>query len=221
MKLLLRFFLLVSCFKLGSLTVSAQNHMMDSIRLALQEEPKFYVGFHNRNMIINAQKTRLNGLIGGLDFNKKIKIYIGLYELTKEEKILLGNSSFSSIDSVYRSINSRNMSIGLDYTFYSNGKLYLSIPLQVGSGTTRYNFWEKDQTTLIRTEEYATFPIELGSNAYLEVLPFIALKAGLGYRFSVGKKEVMQLTSPYYNLGVALLLGEAFRYFKKSPAEKS
>jgi hypothetical protein len=192
----------------------AQNNILDSVRIALKEKPTFYVAFHNRNTVINVQRTKLYGIVGGFDFNKKIKLYLGVYGFVKPNKLLLTNHPITGIDSVYRSINTENISIGADYTFYTNKKIYLSIPFQLGIGSTQYKYWNLDQNTLIKKNNYITVPIEIGTNAYVKILPFAALKGGIGYRFSIGQKEVTRLTSPYYNIGMALLIGEGIQFFK-------
>ena len=192
----------------------AQNNILDSVRIALKEKPTFYVAFHNRNTVINVQRTKLYGIVGGFDFNKKIKLYLGVYGFVKPNKLLLTNHPITGIDSVYRSINTENISIGADYTFYTNKKIYLSIPFQLGIGSTQYKYWNLDQNTLIKKNNYITVPIEIGTNAYVKILPFAALKGGIGYRFSIGQKEVTRLTSPYYNIGLALLIGEGIQFFR-------
>jgi hypothetical protein len=192
----------------------AQNNILDSVRIALKEKPTFYMAFHNRNTVINVQRTKLYGIVGGFDFNKKIKLYLGVYGFVKPNKLLLTNHPITGIDSVYRSINTENISIGADYTFYTNKKIYLSIPFQLGIGSTQYKYWNLDQNTLIKKNNYITVPIEIGTNAYVKILPFAALKGGIGYRFSIGQKEVTRLTSPYYNIGMALLIGEGIQFFK-------
>jgi hypothetical protein len=209
----IQFFVVLSILSISD-HLQAQNHILDSAKMAFREKPTFYVAFHNRNTVVNVQKTKLYGIVGGFDFNKKIKLYLGVYGFVKPNKLLLTNHPIADKDSVYQSINTENISIGADYTFYNNKILYLSIPFQIGVGTTHYKYWELDQNTLIRKDNYLTVPIELGTNAYIKILPFAALKGGIGYRFSIGKKEVTRLTSPYYNLGLAILIGEGIQFFK-------
>lgn len=209
----IQFFVVLSILSISN-HLQAQNHILDSAKMAFREKPTFYVAFHNRNTVVNVQKTKLYGIVGGFDFNKKIKLYLGVYGFVKPNKLLLTNHPVADKDSVYQSINTENISIGVDYTFYNNKSLYLSIPFQIGVGTTLYKYWELDKNTLIRKDNYLTVPIELGTNAYIKILPFAALKGGIGYRFSIGKKEVTRLTSPYYNLGLAILIGEGIQFFK-------
>lgn len=192
----------------------AQYNLLDSIQLSLKEKPQFYIGFHNRNTLINVQKTKLYGIIAGFDFDNKLKLYGGIYGFGREEKRLLSQNNFPNHDSVYRSITSENVSIGIDYTCYHKDNIYISIPFQIGIGKTTYKFFENNTKNTIQKNNYTTFPLELGSNVFWEFLPFIGIKAGIGYRFSIGKKEVTRLTSPYYNIGVAIRLGEGYRFIK-------
>jgi hypothetical protein len=209
----IQFFVVLSILNTSN-NLQAQNHILDSAMMAFKEKPTFYIAFHNRNTVVNVQKIKLYGIVGGFDFNKKIKLYLGVYGFVKPNKLLLTNHPLADKDSVYQSINTENISIGADYTFYNNKSLYLSIPFQIGVGTTNYKYWELDQNTLIRKDNYLNVPIELGTNAYIKILPFAALKGGIGYRFSIGKKEVTRLTSPYYNLGLAIFIGEGIQFFK-------
>lgn len=209
----IQFFVVLSILNTSN-NLQAQNHILDSAMMAFKEKPTFYIAFHNRNTVVNVQKIKLYGIVGGFDFNKKIKLYLGVYGFVKPNKLLLTNHPLADKDSVYQSINTENISIGADYTFYNNKSLYLSIPFQIGVGTTQYKYWELDQNTLIRKDNYLNVPIELGTNAYIKILPFAALKGGIGYRFSIGKKDVTRLTSPYYNLGLAIFIGEGIQFFK-------
>jgi hypothetical protein len=209
----IQFFVVLSILNTSN-NLQAQNHILDSAMMAFKEKPTFYIAFHNRNTVVNVQKIKLYGIVGGFDFNKKIKLYLGVYGFVKPNKLLLTNHPLADKDSVYQSINTENISIGADYTFYNNKSLYLSIPFQIGVGTTNYKYWELDQNTLIRKDNYLNVPIELGTNAYIKILPFAALKGGIGYRFSIGKKDVTRLTSPYYNLGLAIFIGEGIQFFK-------
>ena len=76
---------------IASLNIHAQSiksNILDSVRLSLKEKPTFYVAFHNRNTVVNVQKTKLYGIVGGFDFNKKIKLYMGVYGFVKPDKLL-------------------------------------------------------------------------------------------------------------------------------------
>lgn len=190
------------------ITCNAQNNWSDSIKIAMEENPKFYLALHNRNTIVHAYTTKLYGLIGGVDYNKKFKIFVGLYGLSNQKKITyLENPNFQ-YDTVYRSLATNNISIGAEYTYCSKNRIRFSLPVQIGIGNTTYKYSNNHNT--FKTEEYVSIPLETGTNAYYELINWIGLKGGVGYRVVLGPKKARQLSSPYYNLGVSILIGELY-----------
>ncbi len=206
----------VFLFSIGLLMTSkAQKSHIDTFELALQNTPKFFIGFHNRNTIVQSNKIKMFGIIGGLDYAKKVKFYVGVYGFSKANETLLLNNDFGR-DSVYRNISTSNFSLGVEYSYYKKSRVTLSLPIQVGIGSVSYQYYESDKTTKLVTENFNMMPLEFGTNAYLELLPWVGLKGGVGYRINVGKKEVARLSSPYYNLGLSILVGEIYKELKKS-----
>ena len=181
-----------------------QQHFRDSINQALQAKPTFFVGFHNRNTFILTDRTRLYGIIGGLKYAEKVSFFAGIYGFGRENKTQLGVPNEFSLDSVTRYTSVSNFSVGASYDYLSRGRLSLHLPVQLGIGNARYTFENEANADEITTRNYLFVPVEMGSNALLEVLPWLHLKAGLGYRFHLGAKEARRLNSPYYNLGLAI-----------------
>ena len=72
--------ILLLLLSLSTLLSSGQHELVDSIKTALKTpEPKFIFGFHNRNTFIQSNRTKLYGIIGGLDYNEKLKLTVGIY----------------------------------------------------------------------------------------------------------------------------------------------
>ena len=195
---------------------TAQSSIIDSIKTNLSKESKFFIGFHNRNTFIRSDKTKLYGLIAGLDFNQKLKIFTGVYGFGKEnETLLLSNPEFNT-DTVYRYLNTSNFSVGIEYDYWDYERLHLSFPIQIGLGSVSKEYTNSDKFTLLRTDYFNYVPVEFGTNAYLELLTWAGIKAGVGYRINIGNKEAFELTSPYYNLGLSILVGEIYRDIQKN-----
>ena len=195
---------------------TAQSSIIDSIKTNLSKESKFFIGFHNRNTFIRSDKTKLYGLIAGLDFNQKLKIFTGVYGFGKEnETLLLNNPEFNS-DTVFRYLNTSNFSVGIEYDYWDYERLHLSFPIQIGLGSVSKEYTNSDKFTLLRTDYFNYVPVEFGTNAYLELLTWAGIKAGVGYRINIGNKEAFELTSPYYNLGLSILVGEIYRDIQKN-----
>jgi len=208
--------ILLLLLSLSTLLSSGQHELVDSIKTALKTpEPKFIFGFHNRNTFIQSNRTKLYGIIGGLDYNEKLKLTVGIYGFGRANQSILVNNADFSQDSVYRFINTNNTSLGVEYDYYHHNRLSLSVPIQIGIGKVEYRYTATDKTTEIRTEKYRIVPIEIGTNAYYELIPWVGLKCGVGYRLAVGPKESRRLASPYYNLGLSILFGEIYKDLKE------
>lgn len=204
----------ILCF--GSVSGKAQFAVLDSIATALKGEHAVFLGFHNRNTFILSERTKLFGIVGGLDFDERVKLYAGLYGFGREDGTILIGRQDLGVDTAFRFTSTSNFSLGIDYDYFKKNRLSLSIPLQIGIGNVAYEYTQSDRRTMVRSDNYLVLPIETGMNAYYELLPWAGIKAGAGYRLSMGKKEVRRLSSPYYNFGLAILLAPLYRDIKKA-----
>lgn len=198
------FMRLVSLFILSMLfyfSLHAQQTNKDSVLLALKAKPEPYLAFHNRNTFIQSNRTRLYGLVGGVSFNEKVKLYAGIYGYGNADRTLLPYLKFGE-DSVVRTINTSNFSLGLEYNFYRNGRFSLGVPAQIGVGSVQYDYRKVKSGIRLSKRDYITVPIESGINAYFSILSWTGLKGGVGYRLNLGNVEAAKLSSPYYNIGL-------------------
>ncbi len=175
----------------------------------MQSKPRVFVGFHNRNTFIRSDQTKLYGIVGGLDYNRKVKIYLGLYGFGGQNRTVLINDPEFNIDTVYRSLSTNNLSFAMEYTYFNRNRLSLSLPVQAGFGGVYLDYVGDNR--LLKQTNNLVIPVEFGTNAYFEILNWLGLKGGVGYRISLGNGEVSKLSSPYYNLGLAVLVGELYR----------
>lgn len=192
----------------------AQLPVLDSIKVSLQGEHRAFLGFHNRNTFILSERTKLFGLVGGIDFSERVKLYAGIYGFGRADKTELIGRRDLGVDTANRFTSTTNFSLGIDYDYFKKNRLSLSVPLQIGIGNVAYEYTQVDGVTTIRTNNYRVIPVETGMNAYYELLPWVGIRAGAGYRLNVGKKEVRRLSSPYYNIGIAVLLAPLYRDIK-------
>jgi len=190
-------------------TSLAQQAIKDSVVSALKTNPRFIVGFHNRNTLVNTEKVKLYGIMLGLDYNSKVKIFMGLYGFGGENRTSLINSSQFEEDTVVRLTSVSNLSIGAEYTFFQHKQWSFSWPVQVGFGAVYTDYHHKGR--LIRRNDLGLIPIESGINVYYEIFNWLGIKGGAGYRLSLGKRSVRTMSAPYYNIGVSILVGNLYR----------
>lgn len=182
--------------------------MVDSVKLALKSKPKLYAGFHNRNTLVNTSTVKLYGLAAGLDFNNKLKLYAGYYFFNSNQRETILNSREFNYDTVYRDIRLSYFSLGTEYMFYDHGRLSAGWPAQIGIG--KMNIGYQARANILDQRSSIVIPLESGVNGYFRIVNWLVLKAGVGYRITIGNKEAFAFSSPYYNFGLAVELGTLF-----------
>ncbi|MFY0645062.1 MAG: hypothetical protein JXR19_11395 [Bacteroidia bacterium] len=195
----------------------AQAPILDSIKTAMTYKPRLVLGFHNRNTFVNTREVKIYGLVAGMDYNEKIKYFIALYGFSNENKEWVINSDLFQADSVLKTTSLSYFSIGAEYSIRHKGKLNIRAPLQIGIGSVNKDYHNKG--FLILRDKDRVVPIEGGINAYYKLLPWFILKAGVGYRISLGSKESLSMSSPYYNLGISIAVFPLYRSIKKAFTE--
>jgi len=195
-----------------SFSYNSNAQILDSLKLALKAEPRVFVGFQNRNTFVNTRTIKLWGFVGGFDYDKKVKLYAGIYGFSGENVTLLKNRPEFEQDSVYRSLNTGNIAAGIEYTYFTQNRLSLSAPLQIGIGGLHYEY---NAINFSKREKYTILPIEFGTNAYFKIVKYLGLKGGIGYRLIFGNKVAAKYSAPYYSLGLSLSAGQIYRDFKK------
>lgn len=187
---------------------SSNGQIIDSIKLALHKEPRIYFGFQNRNTFVNTDNIKLWGIVGGLDFEKKVKLYAGIYGFRDANATLLKNQPQFEQDTVYRSLNTSNLGLGIEYTYFVKNRLSLSLPLQIGIGGLNYHY---TGAGLNQREGYTIAPIEFGTNAFYSIIKYVGLKGELGYRLILAHPTAAKYSSPYYSFGVSVAVGQLYR----------
>ncbi len=79
---------IISLLLLYSINSTTHAQVIDSIKLHLKAEPRLFFGFQNRNTFVNTQTIKLWGIVGGLDYDKKVKLYAGIYGFSGENVTL-------------------------------------------------------------------------------------------------------------------------------------
>ncbi len=164
----------------------------------LKKKKEIVYGFDNRRTHIYQHHTVIYGLYSGISFGKKLRFKIGLngtpFEVGKfvdENGILQKNRLFFT-------------SLGEEFDFYQHKKFGMTTYLQAGIGTNFYRQLNENSEEINRDKQLI-IPIEVGLHFSYDLLPYLKLKTGFGWRF-VTPENSRELGGYYVKLGLSFKL---------------
>lgn len=164
----------------------------------LKKEKEVVYGLDNRRTHIHQHHTVIYGLYAGTSFGKILRIKIGIngtpFEVGK------------SVD--HNGILKKNRllfaSIGEEFDFYQKKKFGMTTYLQAGIGNNFYRQLTQSGTEVSRGKQLI-IPIETGLHFSYDLLTYLKLRTGLGWRF-VAPKNSSELSGYYVKLGLSFNL---------------
>ncbi len=164
----------------------------------LKKEREIVYGLDNRRTHIYQHHTVIYGLYSGISFGKKLRIKIGIngtpFEIGKfvdENGIIKKNRLFFA-------------SVGEEFDFYQHKKISLTTYLQAGIGNNFYRHLNQNGTEFNKGEQLI-IPIETGLHFSYDLLTYLKLKTGIGWRF-VTPNNSRKLSGYYVKLGLSFNL---------------
>lgn len=164
----------------------------------LKKEREIVYGLDNRRTHIYQHHTFIYGLYSGISFGKKLRIKIGIngtpFEIGKfvdENGIIKKNRLFFA-------------SVGEEFDFYQHKKISLTTYLQAGIGNNFYRHLNQNGTEVNKGEQLI-IPIETGLHFSYDLLTYLKLKTGIGWRF-VTPNNSRKLSGYYVKLGLSFNL---------------
>lgn len=161
---------------------------------------RFIYGFDNRRTQISEQNTLIYGGYVGLGYDDKVRIKLGIsgtpFEVgrTKNELDLQQRNRFYFFN------------VGLEYDFWIKNKFRLTAYGQLGLGENFYRYTNPNLPNNLEIKGKDIFiPFELGTHANYDLLPWLRLKAGGGWRFSL-YEPTDYLSGYYIKLGASMNL---------------
>lgn len=183
----------------------------NDLRKALKSSPKFEFRLDSRNSFINTTSVRVFGIKAGIQYADKLSFGLGYNFLLSNirKDIRLGNESIEG------KLKFRMISPYIEYTFYRDEKWELSIPVQLGFGSSFYQlkgdgFDEKiNRQFVISYEPAITF--------HYRVLRYFGLGMGVGYRLMLKHNSAVEekFTSPVYLFKFKLYFQDLLKDIKK------
>jgi hypothetical protein len=164
----------------------------------LKKKREIVYGLDNRRTHIYQHHTVIYGLYTGISFGKKLRFKIGIngtpFEIGKfvdQNGIIKKNRLFFA-------------SIGEEFDFYQYKKIGMTTYLQAGIGNNFYRQLNQNGIEFSKGKELI-IPIETGLHFSYDLLTYLKLKTGVGWRF-VTPNHSRELSGYYVKLGLSFNL---------------
>lgn len=173
----------------------------------LKEKKEIVYGLDNRRTHIHQHHTVIYGLYSGISFGEKLRFKIGINGTPFEV------GKFVDENGMLKRNRLLFASIGEEYDFYQLKKFGMTTYLQAGIGNNYYRNLNTSGIEVNKGKEII-IPIETGLHFSYDLMPYLKLRTGFGWRF-VTPKNSRALSGYYIKLG----LGFNLKKFNKTRAE--
>lgn len=183
---------------LSNWTLHAQTSKK-TLQEILNSDSRNVAGLNNKRSSVNGDPVVYYGIYAGQEFDQVLKIQLSYYWLQHPVYENFPNSING--ESLRTSLN--YMSLGLSYQYYEHGYWSLLAPVEIGLGRLKNSTTDSSGHQISKTKHWSV-PLEIGTQAYYAVFPWLKIKTGLGLRLSLGKESFSNFTAPYFQVGLSL-----------------
>lgn len=179
-----------------------------------------FLMFDSYYSFIGNRSADVWGIRGGIVWNESWRFGAGYNKLRAdivEPKALpAGELPYAKNDTVKAQLYLRYYPLLAEYIAYQQDPWQISIPLQLGYGSSYFEYFDRNNTGR-RIFERGVLVFQPGVHAQYKVLKWFGLSAGLGYRLvPVNNPEIdAKMNSPVFTLGLKLFLGEIVKTIRE------
>lgn len=207
--------LFVSAFLMMFFGTQVQGQIVSQLKQQFNEKPKFSVRFDTRNSFIANKAAKIRGVKFGLDYGKDVTVGMSFNWLDakfdSQKDVLVG------MDTVHAKLDFAYLGAYFEYTFYRTKKWEISIPVQIGFGSTYFGY-KNEQDKAKKMYQKPILVYEPAMTAEYKIWRYLGVGAGVGYRLMlINNKDIDgNFNSPIYVLKLKVYLGQVYRdVFKK------
>lgn len=164
----------------------------------LKKKKEIVYGLDNRRTHIYQHHTVIYGLYSGISFGKKLRFKIGLNGTPFEV------GKFVDENGIVKKNRLLFASLGEEFDFYQYKKFGMTTYLQAGIGNNFYRQLNQIGTEVNKGKQLI-IPIETGLHFSYDLLPYLKLKTGFGWRF-VAPDNSREIGGYYVKLGLSFNL---------------
>ena len=164
----------------------------------LKKKKEIVYGLDNRRTHIYQHHTVIYGLYSGISFGKKLRFKIGLNGTPFEV------GKFVDENGIVKKNRLLFASLGEEFDFYQYKKFGMTTYLQAGIGNNFYRQLNQIGTEVNKGKQLI-IPIETGLHFSYDLLTYLKLKTGFGWRF-VAPNNSRELSGYYVKVGLSFNL---------------
>jgi hypothetical protein len=163
-----------------------------------QKKKEIVYGLDNRRTHIYQHHTVIYGFYSGISFGTKLRFKIGINGTPFEV------GKFVDENGVVKKNRLLFASLGEEFDFYQYKKFGITTYLQAGIGINFYRLLHQNETQVNKGKQLI-IPIETGLQFSYNLLTYLKLKTGVGWRF-VAPENSRALSGYYAKLGLSFNL---------------
>jgi hypothetical protein len=195
--------------------------LLDTIKTALKQKPKFFFELGGYNSIITGTKANASGFKIGLDFGKKIRFGAGYFVLNTD--IVERFSDVIKDDTVRAELKSNYFTVGAEYVMYNNDPWQITVPADLGFGKS-YFLGPDSVTGKTFIHKGGIILFEPAITGHYKIIKWVGIGFGFGYRFMLKNNPSVRdnFNSPLYTLYIKFFVDEIYNsIFVKKKKENS
>jgi hypothetical protein len=180
------------------------------------KKPRFFLQYDRYNSFVSEKGANISGLKAGLEFGKKFRFGIGIYNLVSDvieyKKLTPEQAADAPADTVKAQLKMGYVPLCFEYIFYDKNRWQFGLPVHLGFGETYFNYFDKaGKTQRIKGQNVVLTDIVISGQ--FKVVKWVGLGAGIGVRMMlVDNPDINRdFNSPLYNIRLKIFLGEIYR----------
>jgi hypothetical protein len=168
---------------------------------------KIFFSMDYRNSFITSSEARVTGFRTGVEVGQKYRLGVGYHYLSSEIVRNIPVDLESGTVNTNARVRLRYGSISGEYILFNSELWQVSAPLTLGMGAS---FYEPPSNKYERTKGEFTFLVEPAVTIQYNIIPFIGIGTGIGYRFMpIGDPNLRSaFATPVYDVRLKLLMNE-------------
>ena len=187
--------------------------MLDTIRESFHSKPKLFFQIDAYNSFVSSEPANTFGFRAGLEFNKRVRITLGYYNLTSDivkPKLITGVFAIGDT-TLNAKLDMSYVTGSFEYIFYNKDPWQFSVPFNIGAGKSYFWYYKNAAGDRGRIDEKTIMLTILSVGAQYKVLKWFGVGAGLGYRVMLKDNSNIDenFNSVIYSVGLRIFIGEA------------